>query len=129
MQLRQRQKGIGWFGLLLILGVIAFTSIVGLKCFPIYMNQMKIMSALNKVASEPDSGGDPDSASGGIRNSLQRYWDIDDVQRITPKDIKVKRNDRGRFLVYDYEAKERLFYNIYIVIHFQGEVMMTKVAA
>jgi hypothetical protein len=125
MQLRHRQQGLGWFGLLFILGVLAFVAIVGLKTLPIYLNQMKLQSALNKVASEPNMGGaDP---ARGIRNSLQKYWDIDDINRIQPKDVKIKRTEQGRFLTYDYEAKERLFYNIYIVIHFAGDVRMSDV--
>ncbi|HEY0915302.1 MAG TPA: DUF4845 domain-containing protein [Solimonas sp.] len=123
MQLRHRQKGIGWFGLLFIFGVIAFVAIVGAKCFPIYMNQFKLQSTLNKVASGGDSGSDESGA--GLRKELQRYWDIDDITRIKPKDIKIKRTGGGRFLSYDYEARERLFYNIYIVIHFEGEVQMS----
>lgn len=128
MQLRHRQKGLGWFGLLFVFGVIAFVAIVGAKCLPIYLNQMKLQSALNKVASEADGGGDEERGAQMLRITLQRYWDIDDITRIQPKDIKVKRTERGRFMVYDYEAKERLFYNIYIVIHFAGEVPMTKVS-
>ncbi|MGV2481526.1 UNVERIFIED_CONTAM: DUF4845 domain-containing protein, partial [Salmonella enterica subsp. enterica serovar Weltevreden] len=56
------------------------------------------------------------------RKALQKFWDVDDITRLDYKDVKIKRSDRGRFMVYDYEAKERLFYNIYIVIHFKGEV-------
>jgi len=123
MQLRHRQKGLGWFGLLFVFGVIAFVAIVGAKCFPIYMNQGKLVSALKKVAGEPGLAGSEGGES--IRNSLQRYWDIDDITRIQPKDIKIKRTDRGRFMVYDYEAKERLFYNIYIVIHFKDEIPLS----
>lgn len=122
MQLRHRQKGLGWFGLLFIFGVIAFTAIVGLKCFPLYMNQFKLESAMNKVASK----GLPNSEDGGksIRDELENYWDIDDIKIVKPKDIKIKRTERGRFMMYDYEAREKLFYNIYIVIHFKGEVQM-----
>jgi hypothetical protein len=120
MQLRHRQKGLGWFGLLFVFAVIGFTAIVVAKCFPIYMNQMKVASALNKVASNPEIG----NAEGGeaVRKALQKFWDVDDITRLDYKDVKIKRSDRGRFMVYDYEAKERLFYNIYIVIHFKGEV-------
>lgn len=125
MQLRHRQKGIGWFGLLFIFAVIAFVAIVGAKSFPIYMNQFKLQSTLNKVASGGDSG--PDESGTGLRKELQRYWDIDDITYILPKDIKVKRNGEGRFLTYNYEARERLFYNIYIVIHFEGEVPMSNI--
>lgn len=124
MQLRHRQKGLGWFGLLFVFALIGFTAIVVAKCFPIYMNQMKLVSALNKVSAEPDLGGSEGGES--IRKTLQKYWDIDDITRIEPKDIKIKRSDRGRFMVYDYEAKERLFYNIYIVIHFKDEVPLSN---
>jgi len=127
MQSRHRQKGLGWFGLMFIFGVIAFVSIVGLKCFPIYMNQFKLMSTLNKVAKEFNVGNGDDAAGLALRKSLQRYWNIDDITRIQPKDIKIKRTERGRFLSYDYEARERLFYNIYIVIHFEGDVAMSSV--
>ncbi|MGH8429506.1 MAG: DUF4845 domain-containing protein, partial [Solimonas sp.] len=81
MQLRQRQKGLGWFGLLFIFGVIAFVAIVGAKCFPIYMNQFKLASVLNKVASEPDTGG-ADGGVAAIRTTLQRFWDIEDIIHI-----------------------------------------------
>lgn len=122
MQLRHRQKGLGWFGLLFVFGTIAFVAIVGAKCLPIYLNQFKLESALNKVATK----GTPNADDGGqtLKNDLQRYWDIDDIKRISPKDIKLKRNERGRFMTYDYEAREKLFYNIFIVIQFQGEVKM-----
>ncbi|AXQ30221.1 DUF4845 domain-containing protein [Solimonas sp. K1W22B-7] len=123
MQLRHRQKGIGWFGLLFIFGTIAFVAIVGGKCFPLYMNQFKLQSALNKVATGGNLANDDAGAS--LRSELQRYWDIDDITRILPKDIKLRRNERGRFLIYDYEAREKLFYNIFIVIHFQGEVQVS----
>lgn len=124
MQSRHRQKGLGWFGLLFIFAVIAFVAIVSAKCFPIYMNQFKLQSTLNKVASS----GDPVTDDGGlsIRKSLERFWAIEDITRIDFKDIKLKRNERGRFLTYDYEAREKLFYNIFIVIHFKGEVQLAS---
>ena len=124
MQLRHRQQGLGWFGLLCVFAAIAFVAIVGAKCFPIYMNQFKLVSALNKAATQSNVAGN-DGGLMNMRITLQRYWDIDDITRVEPKDIKLKRSERGRFMTYDYEAREKLFYNIYIVIHFQGEVRMT----
>ena len=51
MRLRSRQKGIGWFGLLFVLGVLGLFAVVGVKCLPIYLNQMKLAATLN---SQPD---------------------------------------------------------------------------
>jgi hypothetical protein len=119
MRSYRRQKGIGWFGLLLVLAVFGLFAVVGVKCLPIYLNQMKLASTLNKVAGDP---GNANADVAQLRNSMQRFWDIEDIIHLTPRDIKVKRSEQGRFLSYDYEARERLFYNIYIVIHFEDDV-------
>ncbi len=124
MHMRSRQRGLGWFGLLFVLGVIAFTAIVVVKCLPIYLNQMKIASSINKVASDPDNGR---AEIQELRRDLQRFWDIEDINYLQPRDIKVKRTANGRFLSYEYEARERLFYNISIVIDFQDDVQLANV--
>jgi hypothetical protein len=124
MRMRSHQRGLGWFGLLFVLGVIAFTAIVVVKCLPIYLNQMKVASSVNKVATDAGSGrAEPQQ----LRNALQRYWDIEDIKYLQPRDIKVKRTANGRFLSYEYEARERLFYNISIVIDFAEDVPLRNV--
>jgi hypothetical protein len=124
MSMRSRQRGLGWFGLLFVLGVIAFAAIVTVKCLPIYLNHMKVASSVNKVASDPENGK---GEVGQIRNALQRYWDIEDINYLEPRDVKVKRTQSGRFLSYEYEARERLFYNISIVIEFSDDVPLYNV--
>lgn len=126
MQLRHRQRGLGWFGMFLVLAGIGFVALVGMKTFPIYMNQMKIASAVTKVATDPGMG---DQEAQAVRAALQRLWDVDDIGHLQPRDIKLKRTEHGRFLVYDYEARTPLFYNISLVIHFQDEVRMTALSS
>jgi hypothetical protein len=122
--MRSHQRGLGWFGLLFVLGIVAFTAIVVVKCLPIYLNQMKIASSVSKVASDPESGrAEPQH----LRTALQRFWDIEDIKYLQPRDIKVKRTANGRFLSYEYEARERLFYNISIVIDFAEDVPLRNV--
>lgn len=124
MHMRRRQRGLGWFGLLFVLAVIAFAAIVVVKCLPIYLNQMKVASSINKVATDPGNGR---AELHELRRALQRYWDIEDIRYLQPRDIKVKRTASGRFLSYEYEARERLFYNISIVIDFRDDVQLANV--
>lgn len=124
MRMRSRQRGLGWFGLLFVLAVIAFAAVVTVKCLPIYLNQMKVASSVSKVASDPENGK---GEIGQIRNALQRYWDIEDINYLEPRDVKIKRTQSGRFLSYEYEARERLFYNISIVIEFSDDVPLYNV--
>jgi hypothetical protein len=122
MNLRQRQRGLGWFGLLFVFAMIGFVALVTMRCLPIYLNQMKIAKAIHSVAADHNLGSSPESTE--IYNALQRYWDIDSIDYLKPRDVKVSRTDRGRMLSYKYEARAPLFYNISVVIAFQDSTAM-----
>lgn len=126
MRLRSRQRGLGWFGMLIIGGLVAFFAIVVIKVGPMYLNEMKIASIVEKVSSNPEqSRADGEVLKGYISN----YWHLERPQYAEFKDIKVKRNDRGRFLTYKYEAREKLFYNIFVVVEFSGEKQLQNVSS
>lgn len=124
MRMRGRQRGLGLFGLLFVLGIIALTAILVMKCLPIYLNQMAIARSVNKIASDPENGR---AEPGELRKSLQRFWDIEDIKYLMPADVKVKRTQNGRFLSYEYEAREHLFYNVSIVIEFAEDVPLANI--
>lgn len=118
--LQKRQRGLGMLGLLFIFAVIGFTALVIMRVLPIYLNQMKIVKSVHNVAADPDVGSAQDSSM--LRTKLGRYWDVDSIDYLDPKDVKLNRTDRGRTLSYQYEARAPLFYNISLVIDFQDEV-------
>ncbi|NKF21799.1 DUF4845 domain-containing protein [Solimonas marina] len=122
----RRQKGLGWFGMLCLLAVIGFIAIVAVKTMPLYLNQMKIASAVHKTAADPENGR-ADVIS--LRRELQKYWDIDSIDTLSPRDVSIVRDERGRSLSYDYEARAHLFYNIYVVIEFSDDVPLTGSAS
>jgi hypothetical protein len=122
MNLRQRQRGIGWFGLLFVFGMVAFVALVTMRCLPIYLNQMKIAKAVHNVASDLSLASSQEGTE--IYKSLQRYWDVDSIDTLKPHDIKITRTDRGRMMSYKYEARAPLFYNISILIEFQDSMSM-----
>ena len=113
MTSKHRQQG--FLKILFTLGSIAFVAIVGMKLFPLYANPLKVAAAVKKVASE----GSIDPAS--VRPALQRIWDIDDITQLTPKDIAIEREGNGGgALAYQYEARAHLFYNVDLVLLFEG---------
>lgn len=115
-----RQRGASLWSTLFVIAVIAFVALVTVKVVPIYLNQMKVATAVREVAQDPHIS--PSADPQVIYDSLQRHWDIDDIEDIKPKDIAITRDDNGQqTLSYDYEARRHLFYNIYIVVHFEGE--------
>lgn len=121
MQTRKHQAGMSMWQLIVVIAIAAFFATTGMKTLPLYLNQMKVTKAVKSVA------GDSSMAKASpveIRKALQRHWDIDDITRVKPKDVKIVRTKAGKVLRYEYEARERLFYNISVLIEFSGEERM-----
>lgn len=115
----------GWFGLSLVFGAIAFIALCVIKVGPLYSNQFVLVRAVKGVASDPDLATAEPSR---IRSALEKRWDVDYIDQIDDKDIKIKRNEKGRYLEYDYEARVHLFYNVYVVVAFKGQEPMRNSA-
>ncbi|MDE2148421.1 MAG: DUF4845 domain-containing protein [Gammaproteobacteria bacterium] len=115
----ESQRGAGLWSTLFVLLVVGFIALVTVKVLPLYLNQMKITAAIKDIAQNGGLHGadDPDS----IHEGLQRHWDIDDIEGLDPRDVKVVREQDSLHMAYDYEARARLFYNVYVVIHFQDD--------
>lgn len=114
----RRQQGLGGIGLLLVVGLFGLAVLVVVKCLPLYLNQLKVARVVEGVSSDPELAS-ADALS--IREHLQRRWMIEDIDGLTPADIKIKRRDSQRLLTYDYEARAHLFYNISVVVQFQDQ--------
>ncbi|MFP5357638.1 MAG: DUF4845 domain-containing protein [Gammaproteobacteria bacterium] len=114
------QRGLGWLGLLFIFGMIGFTALLTMKCLPIYLNQMKITRAVNSVAQSAEVRNSQSVEP--ARAALGRFWIVEDIIYISPRDVKMLRTEAGRVLAYEYEARERLFGNVSIVFEFSEKV-------
>ncbi|MDB5967928.1 MAG: hypothetical protein JWQ90_378 [Hydrocarboniphaga sp.] len=119
MRSPRKQAGLTLISMLFLFGLIAFFATLVIKCLPLYLNQMKIARALDGVSEDPEVSA---SDAANIRMHLQRRWIIESIDTVKPEDVKIRRNDAGRAMVYDYEARAHLFYNIDIVVHFVGDV-------
>jgi len=114
-----RQAGLSAISMLFVFGLIAFFATLVIKCLPLYLNQMKISRALTGLSEDPEVSA---SDAQNIRDHLGRRWIIESIDVLKPADVKIRRGEGARAMVYDYEARAHLFYNIDIVIHFQGDV-------
>lgn len=54
MSFRKRQRGLGFLGLIALVGVLGFATVIGLKLVPIYMDSWKIDGVMESVIKEPD---------------------------------------------------------------------------
>ena len=124
MGLPSSQRGLGWFGLLILLGAIAFFGLIGMKCWPIVLNEWKLQRAVKSVAHDPEVMGSEGPAA--VTRALQKWWNVEDIEYINPVDIKVRNAGSGRVLAYDYWAQTNVFYNVYVSFHYTKEEPFPK---
>ena len=112
--MRFRQRGMTFIGWLFLLTPLAVVGYAGLRLAPVYLNYMKVVRALNLVASDANGNSNPQS----IRTTIDKHFEIDMVDYPTSKDIKVTRNGTGWDVEASYDDEAPLFANISLHVAF-----------
>src|SRR5271165_121072 len=111
-KMRQRQRGMTFLGLLIILALCGVVGLAGVRLFPVYLNYFKVVSTLKRVASEAKGGGD----EGSIRTSIDRHWNIEDITGLDEKEVEIKKEDGVLTLHAAYEDKVPYVGNIFLAV-------------
>ena len=116
-----RQRGvtaIGWLILLIPFAIIAYACI---RLAPIYLNYMAVARSLNELTNEYASGGaTPDT----IRSSLQKRFDVENVDYPEVKDISITRDGQGWTVEAAYYDQAPLFAHITLQVQFDKSVTL-----
>ena len=108
---------------LFTLVMVGAAVLIGLRVVPIYLNEVKIQSAIKGVATSPEARS-ANVSVGQLRSMLQRRWDVDDVRTLKVSDIKFMRTHEGRLMRYDYVAQTDLFANWSLSISFTNDIYL-----
>jgi Domain of unknown function (DUF4845) len=116
--MRLRQRGMTFIGWLFLLTPLAVVAYAGVRLAPVYLNYMKVVRALNLVASDANANSNPQS----IRTTIDKHFEIDMVDYPTSKDIKVTRNGTGWDVEASYDDEAPLFANLSMHVTFDKVV-------
>jgi hypothetical protein len=118
--MRSKQRGVTFMGWIVLLVPVVILIYAAVRLTPVYLNYMKVVRALNLVASDANGSSDPRS----IRTTIEKHFEIDMVDYPTAKDIKVTKSQEGTG--YDVEAsyddEAPLFANISLHVVFDKVV-------
>lgn len=115
MQLSSRQRGLGLWGWMFVLGVIGFVSLVTMQLVPIYLSEMAIQRVVKATAND---SGNSSAPLAELRKAMKTRWDVEGITTLRVEDVKLVKFGPGRALQYEYEARAPLFYNLSIVASF-----------
>jgi hypothetical protein len=116
--MRHRQRGITFIGLVFVIALVGLPVFAIIKLVPVYLNYMAVSRNMESLRTE--FKGTPDL--GGMRRSLDRHWNIDDVTTLQTKDIEITK-DEGVVIVHAaYDDKVSYIGNISLVATFDKTV-------
>jgi Domain of unknown function (DUF4845) len=116
--MRFRQRGVTLIGWIVLLTPLVLVGYAAVRLAPVYLNYMKVVRALNLVASDAAGNNTPQS----IRTTIDKHFEIDMVDYPTSKDIKVTRNGSGWDVEASYDDEAPLFANISLHVVFDKTV-------
>ena len=121
MNLGKKQKGMSFWGIVVILALVGFFASAAFKLIPHYMDNR----SLEKIVLDVDS---QNAAGAGIRTvdefyrHIEKGMQVNSIYDLNPKDIMKVKVENGVFVVdMNYEQRDNLVKNIDLVVHFDKE--------
>ncbi len=110
---RSKQRGISFFGLLILGIVLALLAIVGAKVVPTATEYMGILKAVKKAAAESSTVPE-------VRASFDRTASVDYITSIEGKDLEVTKNVDKVVVSFAYDKEIALAGPAYLLIKYRG---------
>jgi hypothetical protein len=117
--MRSSQRGATFLGMVTIIGIIGFGLYGAIRVFPMYMEYLAVVRAMEQTAKENPSG-----TVDQLRTSLIRRWTVEDIASIQPAQIEIKRAGKGMRMRATYSARAPFISNISLVADFEKIVMV-----
>ncbi len=118
--MQHRQRGMTMLGIILVIIVIGSWIYAGIRLTPKYLEFMRIASTLEKVRDEYDSN--PGTTEFMLRKAVERHFDIDMVEVITPHDIEIDKDGSVFVMRAAYEDTVPLAGNVSFLVEFDKTV-------
>ena len=113
------QKGMTAIGWLLVLGLIAFFTLITLRLVPAYLEFAKVTSVLESLQNEP---GITRKTRGEIIQMITKRFDVNDVYQVDAKQVKITKEKGVLTVSINYERREHLVGNVDVVTTFERQV-------
>ena len=119
MQYPKRQAGMTMWGLLFVLGTLAFFFFLFAKLFSPYMDDLKVKSALESLARQPDAGSMTVPA---IQEAIRKRLEIDSADSFDLSALTVETRGKTKIIRIKYESVVPMAFNISALLSFDHVV-------
>lgn len=114
-----RQRGMTAIGWVIVLGLIAFFTLITLRLVPLYLEYGKVASVLESLENEP---GITRASKAEIYKLISRRFDVNDVSNVDPRDATIESKNGVLTVNMNYERRTKIAGNIDVVVTFDKTV-------
>ena len=112
MKLKQQQRGLTFFGLLIVGILLAFAGVTLARVVPTYIEYMAVQSAVQKASSG--------TTVAEVRSTFNKAAQIDDITTITGNDLTIGKQGNKVVVSFDYSREIHLIGPAYLVMKYSG---------
>ena len=121
--MKQHERGMTFLGMVVILIILGAGLYAAIRLVPVYLEYSKVVRALNQVRDEHAA---IDTNQNLIRRSLERRWDVEDIESIGWKEIEITKTSEGFDVGAYYEAERPFVANVYLLVKFDHTVSIPQ---
>lgn len=115
MKVNEREHGLTLISVALILGLIAFFTLLVLKIAPIYINNSRVQSALAALQQTTDI---EKKSRHEVKVLLNKRFNLNYVDRVKDSDVKITKNGNYLRVEVQYEVIENIAGNLSVLVEF-----------
>jgi hypothetical protein len=112
MKLKQRQRGLTFFGLLFVGILLAFAGVTLAQVVPTYIEYLAVQKAVQKASSG--------STVAEVRTLFDKAAQIDDISTISGRDLEIGKQGDKVVVSFDYSREVHLVGPAYLVMKYSG---------
>ena len=122
-QIVNRQKGMTMLSWLVVLGIVVFFMLIGIKMVPTYLENYSIKQVLANMENDRIVRT---MSAGEMKKSFLKRLKINSVYEFDRNSITIKKEKFGTKFSVDYEIRKPVAGNVSIVMEFSESAMIQK---
>ena len=121
--LGRRERGMTTLGMIILVSFIGLFVFGGIRLTPVYLNYFKVSGVVEGVLKEFD-GQNP--SRNAILMSVSRRFDVESVDKITARDVRVTAVDGGYEVSAKYDHVAPFIGNVNFLVAFDKTVLVRR---
>ncbi|MDO6564449.1 DUF4845 domain-containing protein [Amphritea sp. 1_MG-2023] len=118
MSIRNKQRGVSFFSLMIILIVAGVFFAVGMKLFPVYWDHSLVTSMMEELVEEPETKRDSPTET---RMKVSKRLRINQVSLPVKDAVIIDEKEGVKNITLKYDVTVPMFYNVDAVVKFHEQ--------